>query len=59
MDDEFKWVLVLMGFIMLACAIGGITHQVLDYQTTRNAMENGYIQKVEGIHILWVKSNEQ
>jgi hypothetical protein len=43
--------------VILFSAIAGCVAIYYDHQTTKAAMENGYIQKVENHRTIWVKEN--
>lgn len=48
-------------FIIFSSIIGGLITGAIalysEYQITKTAMENGYIQKMDGRNKIWVKEN--
>lgn len=62
MDDStkiVKWYFILVAILVVGLIIGGIADSYYTHLETKQAMENGYIQKIdyETSKTIWVKEN--
>jgi hypothetical protein len=59
MDGEGKFILGLVVCIAFAVATVAVSVSWYHLTVTREAMQNGYEQKVVGNHTIWVKAGKQ
>lgn len=62
MDDSIKiikWYFIIAFILVVGLIIGGIADNYYTHLETKQAMENGYIQKIdyETSKTIWVKEN--